>query len=512
MDFALDPYTKLRVYPKAAKGHKSYLCPACSKPVTVRCVGSKKRVAHFAHRKNVANSDCENFFESDYSTNHRTPTLRPLPPIVPPVINRPKFKPEPSYNTAKNLYLVFEVGAWKLYLTFNLPPSYSRWGGQMRIQGKNGERQISYRSLGSKDRLEVDFNFDNTSVSKYGDVDAESWQLLTENMPKINSKFNFFHAPDGSGRMLEKAEALRLDEKYILAQRVPVDQLALFQSITSKEWIENGIFFYEFCVDSQINKDVRSYLTIFLEKEINESRQVFKLLDPLPLKIESDGVVRIDSAADNVLIEFSGDPNLLHYHILGGIFSAEDIKIDGSLIRVFFNQARGIEVYSKNSFLIRIEKTEERPSGIEGIKLIFGERKFDLLDDRLISKIRTGDSFAISSSQFPIDLIQVSKDSGKYSPDSNGKYIFDYGLEINAKSFGYFSLTHNYEHIIDLSLPTYNSATSKWLTSLMFNGSGKTKFAYTNALLINKGLLSGGGLPQFSIFHSRKLENKTGKR
>jgi hypothetical protein len=511
MDFALDPHTRSRVYPKAAQGHKSYLCPACFKPVTVRCVYSSLRVPHFAHRKNVTNSNCEKYFESIHSNNH---PISPLP-IVPPVSIRPKSKTEPSYNTAKNLYLVFEDGAWKLYLTFNLPLSYSRWSGQIRIQGRNGERQISYRSLGSRDRLEIDFNFDNSSVSKYGDVDDASWQLLTENMPKINSKFNFFHAPDGSGRMLEKAEALRLDEKYILAQKVPVDQMALFKSIISKEWFENGIFFYEFCVDSQINKDVRGHLTKFLEKEINEIRQVFKLLDPLPLKIESDGVVRIDSDADNVLIEFSGDPNLLKYHILEGIFSADNIKIDGSLIRICLNQARGIEVYSKNSFLIRIEKIEGNPSVVEGVKLIFGEREFDLLDDQLISKIRIGDFFAISSNQFPIDSLQVSKDSSEYSPDSNGKYIFDYGLEINAKSFGYLFITNNYKNFIDLSLPPYyseNTSISRWLNSLMFNRLGKTKFTYTKVLLINKGLLSGGESPNYSIFHSRKLENKTGKR
>lgn len=308
MDFAIDFVATRTVSAAEATPYRTYRCPVCDSRVVLRGYGQfAQRRPHFAHVKNQARADCENYHPSSYF---------PALPISNESQRQLGIRHPRVYVGEPELYLKETSIGFELKIVIPNRPIEAEWSGSVLFQGRYGEQTIGFSSSLRPIEASVSPQNKRYLFSRRGEVGEWFWGMLCKGILGLNLGPNCFRQSDIQGRRLAASENLFWGDRYWVVSPTVIDApssvsryLSLLGSIGEWSAVELALPSEPNHVLEFEKDDIRTWTG----HEIRTRGARAYLIDPLPHHIDEQGVfvlstpvsrvrVALDSWYNNVLI------------------------------------------------------------------------------------------------------------------------------------------------------------------------------------------------------------------
>ncbi len=512
MEFAIDPQTNSPIYPNRAISSRAYKCPSCGKPVTVRAKYSSSYTPYFAHKKYVANAECDRYVKSAYDAIVGGRIYEPYIKSIDEYINEidiyePNRLVEKVY---KNLYLTKSDETWGLSLALSFQKPLYNWRGYICLNLEDREIRLSSSNIEGKHSYPVGFSFNSKLIERKDGLEDLIWDAFISDMPELSDGFNIFSFPQGTGRLLKDTEALRLGEAYTLVSRQKLKAGKDFDNLVNVFEVYGGLNFYQFSFPKDASQQLILTIGKFLNREIYAPRPTIKLIRPLPRKIDIDGTILVSNQAEQLTFQFDCDPEELAYKLVGSNDVDDCVLLNSEFIHVNIADAKSFELYWSNTMLIKVEKAYIKRVPIIGVVVTVDENSADLIDSQSVKNIlKEGVKFSISSDVLDVKKISFYKNHQHIKLNNYDEIECESGLTIQAGSFGFFS-TQKYFYekpSKPLKQIDVNQDLLAWLISNIDVGDKSLLIEPRDPLAIAFPIFSGRSLPSSCRYHLRILQN-----
>jgi hypothetical protein len=512
MEFAIDPQTSSPIYPSSAISGRAYKCPSCGKPVTVRAKYSSSYTPYFAHKKYVANAECDRYVKSEYDAIVGGRIYEPYIKSLDEYINEIDAYQSNKLieRVSKNLYLTKSEEGWGLSLALSFQKPLYNWGGYICLKLPDREVRLSSSNIEGKHSYPVGLSFNAQLIERKDGVDESIWQTFMSDMPKLSEGFNIFSYPQGTGRLLKSAEALRLGETYTLVSKTKLETVSEFDDLVDFSEVYEELNFYQFSLPKNLSKHLLLTIGKFLDREIYAPRPNIKLIRPLPRKIDIDGTILVSNLAEHLTFQFDCDSSELAYKLVGANDVNDCVMLNSEFIHVDISNAKSFELYWSNTMLIKVEKVYIKRLPIGGVIVTVNDRSADLIDSQSIKDmLKDGVKFSIKSDVFDIKKIRLYKKNQPIKVDTYDEINCESGLIIQAGSFGFF---YNQKDLIENpnragKVVDINQDLLAWLVSNIDVGDKSVFIDARDPLAFAFPIFSGRTLPSSCRYHLRMLQN-----
>lgn len=469
MDFAIDFVATKEVSAAEATPYRTYRCPVCDSRVVLRGYSqSAQRRPHFAHVKNQARADCENYHPSLYlsafpitNENQRQPG-----------INRPHI-----YVGEPELYLKETSIGFELKIVIPRRQIEPDWSGSVLFQGRYGEQTIGFASFLRPYEASVSPQNKRYLFSKRGEVGELFWGMLCDGIPGLNLGPNCFRQSEVQGRRLAASEDLFWGDKYWVVSPTAIEvpgSVSRYLSLhgTIGEWSV-----VELALPSEPNHLLefeKDDICAWTGHEIRAHGARAYLITPLPHHFDEQGVfvlsspvsqvrVALDSWYHNVLILDSKGKELVW-----------QLATDDSLI-ISSHDATDAFVYVDGTLALAMRFESCELFDPHGLRFKTSDREFELFSteaEELLHALRNSQKplpgvVLGTCNEYVFKLLMLNG-APMDSLESLLIALCDGGhqFEIDASNFGKVCLPSEKEdHVVDL-LDSRVRDRGQWLLSL----------------------------------------------
>jgi len=449
MKYAVDQGQKKLIHAKEAKHYKSYACPVCKKPVYARALSKYSiQAPHFAHQRNVGTVDCELFHPSsagDYnlksmifqqdSSNGASPLINPqaLEPLE-------RDRPEKKHFAIQKFVFCKQTGkTWGLFLSLNIPPTFSRWTGEIVLDSRSSQVRFRSSTISCHTSFEVSRDFSTEFFHRAGDVDEVLWQGLIEDLPDLTTREKLvFRDSLLNSRLIEDSESLYLGNSYLVLQKSSVVSV-LIEPLSQRLAEIDQCFLYRISLPTNVEDNELKAIQKFFGMQVRSAKPVVSVLDPLPLTIMADGTVGVSLNTEKVIFKVSGHLSDYNLVSINGVSSLDQTTFANDLILADVTHSKGCSLYWRGEILISVEKM-----GVEDISPL----TINMRSEGLTFEVREADRFVelcyereiAIESPFPLRTLLKAKKFGLPAAiSSDNKLCFDAGTELDFGPFGYLA-------------------------------------------------------------------------
>lgn len=485
------------IYPSEAISGRYYYCPACKKVVTVRALGSYSVIPYFAHLKNVADIDCENYVPSEH-------TYTSYPAINRDIVSIQNDVPKnniPKASFAKNLYLIFQ-NSWQLQLALTIRPTKNRWEGYVDIETTSGTKRIKNDKHDQVLQIDIKFDFSPNSISKSGNVDNEVWDHIVEEFDMINPIGGIFNAPFGTGKKLSIGEKFHIGETYVFIPKLDFEFNSTIKSISELVFSQNNTNLYQFTIhDSLKEEEIKEIENVF-GIPVVENKPELRAIDFHPLRVTSDGTYIVSKETGKLIFTCQNN-NAIEIVMVNGL-ADKNIKFIDDKVLIDITKSDGVEFYWNHYPLVRILKGYAEFFNPDGITVEIDKQEYNLLDKNISFQLDKSKSLKLLSNYLNLKNLIKYRLIKTLEIDNNFEMIINLKdeFELDANAFGYIYFSHNSYQEEKVNL-TSNTINNRWL---IFSGQYSKNSKEVNNTLSSLGQLNKN-FNSHGKFHLMKLKN-----
>jgi hypothetical protein len=297
MDFAIDIISIKTVGAAEATPYRLYRCPVCDSRVVLRGYGAfAQRRPHFAHVKNQARLDCENYHPSFYTPAFSISNENQRQAGI----NRPHV-----YVGEPELYLKETSIGFDLKIVIPGRPGEPVWNGAVLFQGRFGEQSIRFASFLRPFELLVFPQKDRYVFSKHGEVGELFWGILRDGIRGLKFGPNCFRQSEVRGRRLATSENLFWGDRYWMLSPTIIETPGSVSRYLSSFGTIGEWSVFELTLPSEPNhvlKFEKDDLRTWVGHEIHERGASAYLIDPLPHHFDEQGVFVLSTPVSTVRV------------------------------------------------------------------------------------------------------------------------------------------------------------------------------------------------------------------
>lgn len=471
MDFAIDFISTKTVGAAEATPDRVYRCPVCDSRVVLRGYGQfAQRRSHFAHVKNQARPDCENYHPSFYlpafSIANEDQRLAG--------VNRPYV-----YVGEPELYLKETSIGFDLEIVIPGRPSEPEWSGAVLFQGRFGEQTIGFSSLLRPFEALVFPQKDRYVFSRRGEVGELFWGMLRDGIRGLKFGPNCFRQSEVRGRRLATSEKLFWGDRYWMVSPTIIEAPGsvshyLLLLGTIGEW---SVF--ELALPSEPNHVLRfekDDIRTWVGHEIHERGACAYLIDPLPHHFDEQGVFVLSKPVSTVRVAL--DAWYKNVLILDGKGDelVWQLATDDSLI-ISLHDANDAFVYVDNTIVLAMRFESCELFAPQGLRLKANDQEVELFSKEaeeifraFRSSRKTSCGIALESCNERVLKLLMLNGAPMDSHESLLTALCDgdHPFEVNASNFGRVCLPSVGKNSVLGLLDPWVRDRGKWLLSLPF--------------------------------------------
>lgn len=469
MDFAIDIVTAKTVDAGGGNPYRGYRCPVCESRVVLKGYGSfAQRRPHFAHVKNQARPDCENYHPSLYISAF---------PVTKEDQRQSGINQPHVYVGEPELYLKETSFGFDLKLVIPGRPSEPEWSGVVLIQGRFGEQPFGFESLRRPYEASILPKRDCYTFSKRGEVGELLWGALRDGIRGLKFGPNCFRQSEVSGRRLGTSENMFWGDRYWMVSPTIIETPGSVSRHLSSLGTIGEWSVFELILPSEPDyvlsfekDDIRTWVG----HEIHERSACAFLIDPLPHHFDLQGVfvlstpvstvrVALDAWDKNIFILDSKGDDLVWQRatddsLIISLYDASDafVYVDGNLVLAMRFEA--CELFAPHGLRLKANDQE--------VELFSKEAKEMIRSFRYPCKSSCGIAL-VSCNECVLKLVRLN-DAPMNSEDALQTALSDSDqpFKVDASNFGSVCLPSGKKvSVVSLLAPRVRER-GKWLLSL----------------------------------------------